>query len=449
MRRFEEVLVENADFVYLMEVSPNWDRRLKDLVDRYPYQKRICRSDYTGVAFLSKHEWDQVEVVDTGDANPPLEITFSRLDRHGDFRLIATHPLPPFGGPLTDSRDRQLVKLAERCHSSLPSLMVGDFNLTPWSPRFRRILQVGKLRDAALGFGVAPTLTPLPTLLGGMKVDHVLTHDDVAISDLRSEPSRYSDHCLVIVDFFYFAEKSVTLGIFARDFPLWQSLRIESRFVTRKRRDTMLKRGFTVRCQERIVMAKWSEFMAQVFCSSHSTRALVVQFSRSVWGWKPQPRRSFRAIAFVGLLIATNQYVVAELHETDAASNKRLLSIMDAIMENHVSPPTRQAMLHNGAKAVHRAAGTFLPTGLGQQISELASVDEFDSFLSSLRQDVKGKGKVHHKKTDLLFDELFTAGMLSGVSGGAEVVPFDEARVNDQFGGESVRWDWDSTGIQG
>jgi endonuclease/exonuclease/phosphatase (EEP) superfamily protein YafD len=117
------------------------------------------------------------------------------------FQLIATHPLPPISPGLTASRDSQLLTLAERCRSNPPSLLVGDFNLAPWSPRFEPILKAGQLTDASLGYGLTPTLTPLPTLLGGLKVDHVLVSQDLTVRDYSVRPCRHSDHTIVIVDF--------------------------------------------------------------------------------------------------------------------------------------------------------------------------------------------------------------------------------------------------------
>lgn len=199
----KEVVNENADFVFLMEVEPSWKSQLSELQVRYPYQKLLCRQDYTGVAFLSKHPWDDLEIVSVNDiANPPIDIRFSSLaGTTTGIRLIATHPLPPFGPRLTDSRDRQLNVLAKRFQADEANLLIGDFNLTPWSPRFRQVLEAGRLRDASLGYGISPTLIPLPTLMGGLKVDHILVNDRIHIRDYRLHSDAHSDHQRVIVEF--------------------------------------------------------------------------------------------------------------------------------------------------------------------------------------------------------------------------------------------------------
>ena len=81
------------------------------------------------------------------------------------------------------------------------TLLVGDFNLTPWSPRFRQMVDAGRLQDASLGYGISPTLTPLPTLMGGLKVDHVLVNSGIVIRNYQLKPCAHSDHRLVTVDF--------------------------------------------------------------------------------------------------------------------------------------------------------------------------------------------------------------------------------------------------------
>lgn len=199
----KQVADQNADFVFLMEVEPAWTVLLEQLHATYPHQILLCRQDYTGVAFLSKYGWEDVQIVEVEDiANLPLDIRFKDVgDRSATFRLIAAHPLPPFGARLTASRDRQLNALAQRFHGDEANLFVGDFNLTPWSPRFKQVLAAGGLHDASLGYGISPTLTPLPTWIGGMKVDHVLVSDRVIVHDYRLQSDANSDHQQVILEF--------------------------------------------------------------------------------------------------------------------------------------------------------------------------------------------------------------------------------------------------------
>jgi endonuclease/exonuclease/phosphatase (EEP) superfamily protein YafD len=203
----EEIIHQDADFVFLMEVQNAWTSYLSGVKDRYPYQKVLADPAYTGVAFLSKHPWESLDVVMLGEVrNPSIDVTIpcrgslpGKLDRK--IRIIGTHPLPPFGDMLTRSRDSQLKKLADRFIAEEPNLLVGDLNLSPWSPRFATILKAGSLVDASLGYGIETTLAPLPTWLGGVKVDHVLCDQSIRVLNYRVTSSANSDHKLVSVDF--------------------------------------------------------------------------------------------------------------------------------------------------------------------------------------------------------------------------------------------------------
>ncbi len=163
-KTFDEILRQDADFVFLSEVHEEWIEHFEQAKAKYPHQKELAVPDYTGVAFLSKLPWTQLEVITLGAVrNPSLDITIEDSgNMAGAIRLIGTHPLPPFGGRLTDSRDQQLLRLAERLKDQPRGLMFGDFNLSPWSPRFGKLLRQSNLIDASLGYGLAPTLTPLP-----------------------------------------------------------------------------------------------------------------------------------------------------------------------------------------------------------------------------------------------------------------------------------------------
>lgn len=194
-----EALGSDPDFLYLMETGPDWKQPLEELSQEYPHQKVLCRDDYTGVAFLSRFPWENLQVVDVPDSNPPLDVQFLIKGRR--FRLILTHPLPPISPDLRIARDRQLLDLAASIEDETPTLLAGDFNLAPWSGHFTHLLRTSQLHDLSTGFGIQPTLTPLPTLLGGVKVDHVLGNSRVSLVSFAVSPSQYSDHSVVCIGF--------------------------------------------------------------------------------------------------------------------------------------------------------------------------------------------------------------------------------------------------------
>jgi len=77
----------------------------------------------------------------------------------------------------------------------------GDLNLSPWSPNFKRVIDTGNLVDSAKPFGPTPTWYIFPTWIAGLKIDHVLTSDEVSVQQVEIGHDVGSDHRAVIVDF--------------------------------------------------------------------------------------------------------------------------------------------------------------------------------------------------------------------------------------------------------
>ena len=65
----------------------------------------------------------------------------------------------------------------------------------------KSLSEIRTAEDASRGFGIAPTLMPLPTWFGGVKVDHILINRGLSVSDYQLGETRFSDHRPVSVDF--------------------------------------------------------------------------------------------------------------------------------------------------------------------------------------------------------------------------------------------------------
>jgi endonuclease/exonuclease/phosphatase (EEP) superfamily protein YafD len=111
---------------------------------------------------------------------------------------------PP--NPLDDLQHwrAELERLAElRRTTEPPSIVVGDFNATPWHPPFRRLLAVG-WRDAhhLRGRGFASSWPSdrrwlLPPFL---RLDHALVDDSLVVIDVADVELPGSDHLGLVVD---------------------------------------------------------------------------------------------------------------------------------------------------------------------------------------------------------------------------------------------------------
>lgn len=190
----------DPDIVALQEVDQRWMKSLEVLRGAYPFIHHTNHPGNFGIAILSKTGWEAIDVQWFGqDEIPSIHVHFRIDDRHS-LEFANTHPLPPVSKVDSESRNGQLLLTAGKLDKSRSRIMVGDFNLTPWSPWFREILKRGELRDAAVGYGVQPTWFAFPTWLGAVMIDHVLVSSDLIVENYQIGDAVGSDHRSVVVD---------------------------------------------------------------------------------------------------------------------------------------------------------------------------------------------------------------------------------------------------------
>jgi endonuclease/exonuclease/phosphatase (EEP) superfamily protein YafD len=230
-KRHKEVLSalqkEQADVVYLTEMSPEWFSALKPLEKDYPH--RVTKKNSSDW-LLSKHPLENAEILSMtyasaraaladspGDATLPEEwsctwhnddLVVGTVVFHGTrIRLAALHPPIPSNASRV-VQQRACAAIYAKALNSDPKadakLLMGDFNTTSFSPTFRSILSRTGLSDTAQGYGYLPTWGPrlprepiLPWL--GIPIDHILASENVSIHHYETGPPLGSDHLWVKV----------------------------------------------------------------------------------------------------------------------------------------------------------------------------------------------------------------------------------------------------------
>ena len=202
-RQFEEVVQfvrsQNPDIFVAIEVNQEWVDQLQAGLTDLPHSNCIPRSDNFGIAIFSNFEMMQVQDMLYGPFPiESLKCTFVRGDKH--FQLVATHPLPALSHRHWKGRKEQLAGAVADLNPDFSRILVGDFNLTPWSSHFRDVTRGAELRSAGLGYGPQPTWHIFPGWLGGLKIDHVLVSEDLAVSSHVLSPHLGSDHRAIVVE---------------------------------------------------------------------------------------------------------------------------------------------------------------------------------------------------------------------------------------------------------
>lgn len=190
----------NADFVILEEVDPAWDAATSALDAAYPHRLSVPRRDNFGIKLMSRRPVVSSDVLYLDGAQVPTLV--ATYDIAGQaFTLAGTHPLPPVGARYAAFRNEHLSALAQYMASVPgPRLLLGDLNVTPWSPHFRDLLANSGLRNSSQGRGL---FTTWPSFFWPLRIslDHCLHSDDIEIVEKRIGEQVGSDHLPVYVEF--------------------------------------------------------------------------------------------------------------------------------------------------------------------------------------------------------------------------------------------------------
>ncbi len=188
------LLKADADVMVLVELDTplhNAFTRATPTGD-YPYRVERANRGSESIAIWSRFPIESGGLI-TVSERPSIDVV---LDVNGrSVRLFAVHPYPPTHDAV--GWERQLKAISEyAADSTLPTIVIGDFNGSRWHPSFRALLEATGLQDTheTLGHGWSTSwpmdegLLPPPFV----RIDHALFGHGITpmtITDLRAPGS--------------------------------------------------------------------------------------------------------------------------------------------------------------------------------------------------------------------------------------------------------------------
>jgi endonuclease/exonuclease/phosphatase (EEP) superfamily protein YafD len=182
---------EGPDIVVLLELSPDYARQIEGLHD-YPHQHLQPEYSPFGIGLISRHPLRQVRTMgdDDGVARIEADVEIGASSVH----LIALHPMPPIEARFHTRRNMMLREIAESEKvSGKPTVIVGDFNATPWSSAFASLRGQGFRRASSLE-GTWPA--PLGAL--GLPLDQLLVSEAWSVDAFKVLDGLGSDHRAIL-----------------------------------------------------------------------------------------------------------------------------------------------------------------------------------------------------------------------------------------------------------
>lgn len=216
-REFEAVAEflrrQNANLILLEEVDRAWLEAMTNSLSEY---RMVAGQPYDhnfGIALFVRSEDETerhivIEHAEVGDITAGVAQVDAVSARLRWFRrpvsLLGLHTIPPGSEQGAHARDVELAAAArwasDEQSQDAATIVLGDFNATPWSHAFRRTLRDGNLVDSEVGFGVQPSWhRNFPPALG-IPIDHCLHSRGLrAVQRIVTGEDLGSDHRPLVV----------------------------------------------------------------------------------------------------------------------------------------------------------------------------------------------------------------------------------------------------------
>lgn len=201
---------EGPDVAVFIEVSDAWIKQLKSLDNILPYSVGKVNSENIGLVVFSQRPLENASIHFFENTKEDASILGNLTINGQVVSLIATHPPPPVRPVWFHSRNKQLEEISQYVQQlKTPVLMVGDLNITMWSPYYKRFVRQTGLHNARQGFGILPSwptksafsqIPPALSLLLSIPIDHYLISPGIKVVNIRTGPNVGSEHRPLITD---------------------------------------------------------------------------------------------------------------------------------------------------------------------------------------------------------------------------------------------------------
>ncbi|MEM6613406.1 MAG: endonuclease/exonuclease/phosphatase family protein [Cyanobacteria bacterium P01_C01_bin.72] len=192
---------EQPDIAIFQESVPHWHEQLVALKQSYPHH---IWAEKLEIEVYSKIPLINPQIVLYGTYRGLVIVDLKLGDRLTKF--IATHAYPQlfFGHAGWKIRNEHLqVGIGEYVASlEQPAIVLGDLNVSLWSPFYHSMIKTSGLRNARQGLGVLPTHSIVAPQLAALSapIDHCLVTPEIQVQDFKLGKAIGSDHLPIIAD---------------------------------------------------------------------------------------------------------------------------------------------------------------------------------------------------------------------------------------------------------
>ncbi|GAB4030473.1 endonuclease/exonuclease/phosphatase family protein [Spirosoma jeollabukense] len=197
------------DVLLVLEANQEWQNKLADLEDDYPFRLLHPLENTYGMLFYSRfpirfHELRFLIQDDIPSMYAQLELPSGQL-----VHFYGVHPMPP--SPTehyrSTERDAELLLVGKEARTkSGPVIVAGDLNDVAWSHTTRLFQRISGLLDPRIGRGLYNTFHANYFFLR-WPLDHVFVSPHFQLQSIRRLPNCGSDHFPMLISLTYVGER--------------------------------------------------------------------------------------------------------------------------------------------------------------------------------------------------------------------------------------------------
>ncbi|MEL6441529.1 MAG: endonuclease/exonuclease/phosphatase family protein [Cyanobacteria bacterium J06621_8] len=192
---------EQPDLAIFQEAVPPWQEQLTALKSDYPYQIEAKQLE---IVLYSKIPLPQPQIKLYGTYRGIVIVELEIGDR--PIKLLATHAYPQlyYGQEGWQIRNQHLEQGIGSYVKALqtPVIVMGDLNVSMWSPFYHSMIEISGLRNARQGFGILPTQSTIAPQFAALSapIDHCLVSPDIQVTKFRVGQNLGSDHLPIVAE---------------------------------------------------------------------------------------------------------------------------------------------------------------------------------------------------------------------------------------------------------
>lgn len=192
----------DPDVLLIVEYSRPWRTPFSILHDQYPYRVEAPRLHGFGIALFSKFPIKSESVLQlarTQSDCPAIDATLLVGDQ--TLRIVGLHAVSPMNSERMAIRNQQFSDMANHLQlNEEPTILMGDFNCTTWSPFLGDLMRATRLSDSRQGFGYQASWNASRWPLQ-IPIDHFLVSKHIHVHQRRvGHESGGSDHFPIVCE---------------------------------------------------------------------------------------------------------------------------------------------------------------------------------------------------------------------------------------------------------